>query len=619
MSASPVIVPPETKLKSEWLGRTLLAAEILIGLLWMIGALRYLRQGGQYAGALLVAALLLVAPREIRLISGLRKPREQTSPQVWMFLLGLFLPEHLTSGGTVVMPHLVPLCLAAVCLLADTFVAKTAEEWMSVHHRAASVLTVFVVVYAVVTSVLAVLKLRAFGYVGQDIGYFMQCLYTGLHGELFASNQYQDLLYTHTVSSDFASHNQPVLFLLLPIYWIYPHAQTLFVFRNICMAVSAYPAYQLARYRLQPVPALAVTTAFLLAPSILFQSFYDYAPLSLVALPVLFAILFYERRQYTPYMASLLLCLFVREDLALVVLGLAVVAAIARRERKWILGPGLSGAGWCAITWGVVLPHFQQGAASAVESCFAYLGSSPGAMLHSIVFHPQLFITHKLIVYSKQLLTPFGVVLPFFSPIGLVALPLYAINGLGDPGCNAAIIFRHYSLIPSALLFPGVIVFIRSIALGRRFATVRTGTVALAILLASIGTTALSIGGPELAWWQSAAWQQEARSVAAQLPASAAVAVPRYMLPLTADREKVYQSPRLLDYHHPDADIVVIDRNNERMGVTPDWEAHYHELLARLHDARRFRLIYSSANYEVYRLIGEPLHSLRLVSGGGSQ
>ena len=91
------------------------------------------------------------------------------------------------------------------------------------------------------------------------------------------------------------------------------------------------------------------------------------------------------------------------------------------------------------------------------------------------------------------------------------------------------------------------------------------------------------------------------------------------MLPFTANREKVYQTLRLLDYHHPDAEMVVIDRNDQRMGVTATWQDHYQNLLEQLKDARRFQLIYSSPDYQIYRLVGAPLQSLRPASGGRDQ
>jgi uncharacterized membrane protein len=459
MSLTTAALPLRTKSNSGSRARLFLAGEMLIGLLWLSGAMNYFGQGGRHAAVLLLCAALLLLPRILLSAFNLAQSITPANPNIWMLLLGLFLPEHLTSAGTVVAPHLVPLLLAVLCMLCEmlTPALDAVSTWMATGFRASACLAAFVLLYLVGTTALSVLKLRDYGYVGQDIGYFMQCLYTGLHGELFASNQYHDLLYTSTVTSDFAGHNQPVLFLLLPIYWLYPHAETLFIVRNLCLAASAYPAYQLARYRLAPFPALVLTLAFLLGPAILFQNFYDYAPLSLAGLPLLFAILFYARRQFAPFIASLLLCLFIREDLVIVLIGMGLMAMLGARERKWVVAPLLIGIAWSIVTWGVVFPHFRHGATSAVESCFSYLGSTPAESLRTIVLHPGSFLTHKAIVYVTQVFTQCGIVLPFFSPESLISLPFLLINVLGDPGCNAAIIFRHYSLIPSILLFPGEI------------------------------------------------------------------------------------------------------------------------------------------------------------------
>ena len=595
----------------------MLASEVVIGPLWILGALHYFRQEGKHSGILLLAAILLLGPRIAMSLLRLVRPTSPVHPRIWVLLPGFFLPEHLTSAGTVVAPHFVPLLLALICLVCETFTVPLValSAWLNQSRRAMACLTAFAVIYFVGTTALAILKLHDFGYIGQDIGYFMQCLYTGLHGELFSSNQYHDLLYTTTVTSDFAGHNQPVLFLLLPIYWLYPHAETLFIVRNLFLAASAFPAYQLARYRLDSFPSLAVTVAFLLGPAILFQNFYDYAPLSLAGLPLLFALLFYTRRQFTPFIASLLLCLFVREDLVIALIGMGVIALLGRRDRKWVAAPIMVGILWSIITWGVIFPHFRHGAVSAVENCFSYLGSTPAESLRTVLTHPSAYLTHKSIVYIKQVFTQYGIFLPFFSPVSLLALPYLAINVLGDPGCNAAIVFRHYSLIPSILLLPGVIVVMHRVASRPRLGW-RLDAAACALVLVSVGTTILSLGQAELNWWQRDAWQAEARRIPSHLPAEAPVAVPRYLLPLTADRNSVYQTLRLLDYYHPNAEYIVVDRDLDRMGVTPTWKPHYDDLLSHLKDPSQFAVVYSSDNFEIYRLIGKPLVSLRLSPGG---
>jgi uncharacterized membrane protein len=619
MSVTTEVLPSKPKPTTDSRARLLLASEIAIGLLWIVGSLNYLRHGGRHAGLLFLCAVLLLLPRIVSSVYSLARPFATAHPSIWMLLLGIFLPEHLTSAGAVVAPHLVPLLLALTCLLCEVLpiTIDAVSAWMATGFRTAACLIAFVLVYLAGTTALAILKLRDFGYVGQDIGYFMQCLYTGIHGELFASNQYHDLLYTSTVTSDFAGHNQPVLFLLLPIYWLYPHAETLFIVRNLCLAASAYPAYQLARHRLAPFPSFAITVAFLLGPAILFQNFYDYAPLSLAGLPLLFTLLFYARRQFTPFLASLLLCLFIREDLVIVLFGMGVIALFGRREQKWIAIPLLIGVAWSIISWGLIFPHFRHGATSAVESCFSYLGTTPGESLRTIIHHPGTFLTHKAIVYVKQVFTQYGVLLPFFSPISLIAFPYLLINVLGDPGCNAAIVFRHYSLIPSILLLPGTIVAIRRIASRPKLGW-KPDAAAFAIILASAGATILSLGAPEINWWNRAPWQAEARKVASQLPPAASVAVPRYMLPFTADRNRIYQTLRLLDYYHPNAEYVVVDRDPQRMGITPTWQDHYDQLLAHLKDQSQFAVVYSSENFQIYHLVGKPLMSLRPIPGGSA-
>ncbi len=618
MSATTTALPSQSELSSGMGTHVLQASEILIGVLWIFGALRYVRQDGRFATSLMAATLLLALPRMILLIFRVVRPVGPSAPHLWMLLLGLFLPEHLTSAGGVVAPHVVPLALAAVCAIFEIALPfETVSGWLAKENRAAACLGVCVLAYLSGCTALAILKLHAFGYVGQDIGYFMQCLYTGLHGELFTSNQYHDLLYSSPVASDFAGHNQPVLFLLLPLYWLHPHATTLFIVRNLCLAASAFPAYQLARYRLAAVPSLTVVLAFLLGPAILFQNFYDYAPLSLSGLPLLFALLFYTRRQFLPYIASLLLCLFIREDLVIVIIGMGLMALFGHRERKWVVVPILTGVAWGVLTWGFIFPHFRYGATPAVESCFSYLGSTPAESLRTIVFHPSAFVTHKAIVYVKQVFTQFGIVLPFFSPVSLIAVPYLMINILGDPGCNSAIVFRHYSLIPAILLLPGVIVAIRGVASRSKFGW-KPEIVAFAVLLASVGTTILSLGQPELSWWHRAPWQSEARQIARQLPAHAAVAVPRYMLPLTANRDSVYQTLRLLDYYHPAAEYVVIDRDSQRMGLTASWQDHYDLLISQLNDPSRFDILYSSDNFVIYHVVGRPLTTLRLSPGGST-
>ncbi len=594
------------------MGYLLSTFALLVVALWALGSLRYAWHGAPGRMMVLLSTAILCA------LGGWQWLRAGVSAlrpgqMLWAFLLAEFLPEHLLGNSYAVKPHLLPTCFALAWLIVGIWtersdgarrlafsIARRAEG------RARVLLSSFVLLYCLVGSLLAIWKLYCFGYVGQDVAYFMQCLYTGSHHHLFWSNQYQDLLYTTTVQSDFAGHNQPVLFALLPLYRLFPHAETLLLSRNLLLAFAAYPVFRMCRLALQPLPSMLLTLAYLVAPAILFQNFYDYAPLSLVALPLLFALLFYMERRYWPFLGALLLCLLVREDLVFVVFGLGALALWQKRRLRWAAVPMPAALAWAVVTWRWLLPHFQHGAVSAVQGCFAYLGQTPLAMLRTAALHPSLVLTHNVFAYLKLIFTPFGMLLPLSSPVSLIASPYLLINILGDRGCDAAIVFRHYALIPAILLLPGVIRAAAWLASDKRRAPVPPLAVATFVLLSSVATTVLAVGATELAWWHPAGWQKEARQVAAMLPPAAPVAVPRYMLPLVANRDGVYQSLRLLEYHHPDAEFVVIDRDAARSGLSVHTAESYAAVQAELQHAEQFRPIYSSANYLIYRRIGPP-------------
>lgn len=612
-SAPSTLEPAPWLMRRRWLLRGLPA---LLLVLWTMGGLRYWWSHGAARGVVLVVTLLLLVAGTAQLTRWWRT-FAGSSGILWICLLAEFLPEQLAGGSKTFMPHLLPALMALGWIAAAWWAGRSAEGY-GLRERARAflgtrilpLLACFCVAYLIAGCGLAIQKLHCFGYVGQDVAYFMQCLYTGLHGHLFWSNQYHDLLYTRTVSSDFAGHNQPVLFLLLPLYFLFPHAETLFLSRNLALALCAFPVFQLCRLSLPAVPAATLSAAFLLAPAVLFQNFYDYAPLSLIALPLLLVLLFYARQRFWPFALALMACLLIREDLVFVAAGLGTLALLQHRRARWAVLPLGLAAGWSVLTWAFLLPHFQHGATSAVQSCFAYLGATPTAMLHTLATHPRILLTHNIVTYLKLILTPFGVVLPLWSPVTLISLPYLLINILGDKGCDAAMIYRHYALIPTILLLPGVIRAVQWLGTRRSPQHSTVSAWAALVLLSSVCASLLTIGTPELGWWKRSPWHTEARQVAASLPANAAVAVPRYMLPLVANRALVYQSPRLLAYHHPDATYIVIDRNAQRSGVSPRVEPGYAMLLAQLHDPARFHVIYDSANYLVFLRTGAPLETL---------
>lgn len=524
-------------------------------------------------------------------------------------LLAVFLPEYVL-GKPYLVRSIVLLGFSLLLLLAYVAVWRRGEIPQAGARASFSTgkgLAVFCVFYFFLTSWVTLAKLHAFGYVGQDIAYFTQCLYTTLHGHLFYSNMYHDLLYGKQVTSDLAGHNQPVLLVFLPFYLLYKSAATLLIVRNVFVVLCAWPVYLIARRSVAPWLAALAAISFLLMPVVLYQNFYDFAPLSLAALPLLFAVYYFLENRFRPFLVALICAQLVREDLVFALFGMGLLALWQRRSLRWVAVPCGFALVWAVFSWKILFPYFLQDTTSAVAGCFAYLGTSPLEMVKNIVRHPGMLLSHKNLLYIKQMVDPLGGMLFLLNPIWLISLPYIAINVLAEGGgCNTAMIYRHYSLIPAVFLFASVLLSLEKIGAfaGRRGLKPQTvqAAVILFVLVASLCSMVFVTGHEQLEELQARPWHQEAKQVAAMLPANASVAVPRYMLPSVANRDSLYQSLRLLEYHHPDAGYIVMDKDWQRMAATSQWRENYDSLWELLKTSPQYSVTYDSANYVIYKL-----------------
>lgn len=524
-----------------------------------------------------------------------------------LYLFGVFLPEYLF--GDTVPPLMRSVLLGTVCLALCASIFRQAlrpRGKPSAIPRSGALLVFFCIVYFALTTTFALAKLRAFGYVGQDIAYFTQCLYTALHGKLFYSNLYHDLLYSRPVYSDFAGHNQIALFLFLPFYALHRAASTLLVLRNVLIVLCAWPAYLISRRFLSPQLAALIAIAFLLTPAVIYQNVYDFAPLSIGALPLLFTFYFFLEGRFSAFLVAAIATQFVREDMVFALFGIGLLAVWQRRSPKWSAFPVAISVAWALFSWKIVFPHFLDGSSSAVNGCFSYLGATPGQILASALHHPGTLASRQNLVYAKQLLDPFGGVLFLLSPAWLASLPYLIINILAQGGgCNTAMIYRHYAIVPTVLLFVSFLMSLewvskRLASHGKDPILMQRTLVGFALSFAFCSLVFVS-GQEQVRGVRAQAWHVEARHIAGIVPNDASVAAPRYLLPALANRNELYQSLRLLEYHHPRAEYIIIDKNWSRMTATDQWRPNYTTLETFLSKSRNYTVVYSSDGYLVYR------------------
>ena len=120
---------------------------------------------------------------------------------------------------------------------------------------------------------------NSYGSTALDLGLFTQTLKYTLQG---------DLLYTTIDQNSFlADHFSPILLLLVPIYWLFPFAQTLLVAQAILLGLSAILVYILARsYGFSHYKSLAIECLFCVNPLLWGLPLFDFHTMAL-AIPTL--------------------------------------------------------------------------------------------------------------------------------------------------------------------------------------------------------------------------------------------------------------------------------------------------------------------------------------------
>lgn len=555
------------------------------------------------------SAFFSIASRMVAMLdgSGSRVLRQELAKCSLAYaLLFLFLPEYTARlRPPMLRSFLLFAALSGLWLALYSICRREAAGSHSWSARRTMWPVITAVSLFVALTTLALRKLYVFGYVGQDLAYFAQIMHTTLHGHLFWGSLLQDLLYSYPVTTDFAGHNSPIMFLFLPFYALHPSPVTLIVLRNAVMLSCAYPAYKIARTYTNEGTARLWSVAFILVPTIFYQSTFDFYPLSFVALPLLFTVYYYLQSRFLPFCVALAFTLAVREDLALFAVSIAIVALLQRKTFRWILLPFLAGSAWALFSYFVVLPHALHGASFVTDACFSHLGKTPAEMLVHVCTSPQTTVlAHGNIVYLKELLTPNALILPFGSALAVTSFPFLGINLLAGAGkCITTVIYAQYSVIPATLLFvSALLASVHSRGLLGRLSRlgIRSERAAPAIYIALCVASLLFVTDKEKAEeLRNKPWTSEAYHVASLIPGDASVAAPRYLLPALANRDCLYQTHRLSQYHHPVYEYLILDNDWSHINAAGEYRSAYEDLLLNAPADPAFHTIYKTSQFTV--------------------
>ena len=295
-------------------------------------------------------------------------------------------------------------------------------------------------IYAVVWSGLSILRHNGLNSCGFDLAIQHQVIWNLAHGRGFSSSI--------EVSNYLGDHVGLTMPLFVPWLWVWDDVRSLLIAQSVVLCLGAWPIYRIARRWFGPVEGVVWAGVYLLTPALGFMNKYDFHDV-VMAIPLLLAgidALDEGRIGFaTIFMA---LAAATREEVAIAVAAIAVWQAIGRK--RWIWGGTVAvlAFGWAffALYW--VIPHFRGGAESDTIARYAWLGTTPGKVIRTLLTSPWVLFTshyHRLrrAIFPIQLIWPTAG-LPLLAPgVAIVAAPSFALSFASSNVSQPSIYFQY--------------------------------------------------------------------------------------------------------------------------------------------------------------------------------
>ena len=290
--------------------------------------------------SLIKVVLILVAAG---ILSGILYKTKKSLAKIVMFavvMIYFLLAAFASSNTDFTSPTNNP--IGQVCFLALSGVLAViaflyvkddvlkAQEKATVSDKALKIyVAVIGVLLLALTTVIGVYKFAAYTAPTFDYGIFAQ----GFE-YMKQTGQFKTVVERGHELSHFAVHCSPIVYIALPIYFIFPKPETVAVIQSIMVALPVLPIYLLGKqYKLSNKMVMAIIAIYALFPATVGGIFYDFHENCFLAFMVLMLIWAVEKKKNIVMVIFLLLTLFVKEDAAMYVMILGAFWFASRKDR----------------------------------------------------------------------------------------------------------------------------------------------------------------------------------------------------------------------------------------------------------------------------------------------
>ncbi len=325
----------------------------------------------------------------------------------------------------------------------------------------------------------------SFHSLGLDMAVFEQVYWNSVNGRFW---EFSLELVKATPHSYFANHFSPFLLLLVPIYYLFPYAQTLLTLQSLALVVGVVPIYLFALEILKSSKkALFVVLIYFLSPFIQNINLFDFHEVSFF-IPIFgFCLLFLFRKKWLLFWIFLILSLSIKEEIGLIGFGLGIFLILKKEYKTGIL-VSLFSLVWTALAVKGVIPYFAKGDYKFASYRYTDFGLTTNEIVTNILQNPfkviAVLLKPQKIYFLSLVLASTG----FVSLLGgflltVLAVPvLYLLLASYQPHYSYT---AQYSAVLIPILFFAFVIGLKKLE-GFKYKKFIYSTVFIAVLVESI-------------------------------------------------------------------------------------------------------------------------------------
>lgn len=404
------------------------------------------------------------------------------------------------------------------------------------------VIVLAVFLYILFFGTLGCVRHYTFQTTAYDMGVFEHSFWNAVQGHSFFN--------TLENTNHLAVHFSPLMFLLVPFYYMWPSAYMLLILQTIFIGLGAVPLYLLGGKFLTKSVGLVLAIAYLFYPFLHNLNLYDWHAVALAIPLLLWAIYLAETQRFWLSAACLMLAIGVKENVPLAVIFLGIYWSLVGKGKKKYFGLSLIGAGliYSIMVHAWLMPFFGDGEDRSLLGRYSKFGSNLGEIVWFLVTHPSAWLAEifapEKIFYMFKIFLPVGFVF-LFAPLSLILLiPGLAQNLLSGYSYQVAAKFQ-YEAILVPFIFYGVFLGMKKVAKKRPPMMM---AIKIILIVASVYGYLFYSQGSAItyrwsAWngfWRADSQVQEIHRELNQVPAGVTVAADINLLPHLIKRDEIY-------------------------------------------------------------------------------